>query len=38
VRRAEESGFQRHVAKPPSPEDLERLFAEVRTAGKDRLA
>jgi PAS domain S-box-containing protein len=29
LRRAEESGFQRHVAKPPDPGELERLFAEA---------
>jgi len=29
VRRATESGFHRHLAKPPSLEDLDRIIAEV---------
>jgi two-component system CheB/CheR fusion protein len=29
VRRVEESGFQRHVAKPADPDQLERIFSEA---------
>jgi PAS domain S-box-containing protein len=32
LRRAVEAGFQRHVAKPPDIEDLERLFEEAPAA------
>jgi PAS domain S-box-containing protein len=28
VRRAAEAGFERHIAKPPTPDDIERLLAQ----------
>src|SRR5208283_3409097 len=33
LQRASEAGFQRHLAKPPSPEKLEELLARFRDAG-----
>jgi CheY-like chemotaxis protein len=32
VRRAVESGFHRHVAKPPDPAHLEQILADAPTA------
>jgi two-component system CheB/CheR fusion protein len=34
LRRAVESGFHKHVAKPPSMEDLDQIFAEAPSAGR----
>jgi two-component system CheB/CheR fusion protein len=35
-RRAQEAGFDRHIAKPPSIEELEKLLAEVPAGGSKR--
>jgi CheY-like chemotaxis protein len=35
VERAREAGFDRHLAKPPSFDDLERLLQEVGTSAAD---
>ncbi len=35
LRRAQEAGFQRHLAKPPSVEKLEELLASVPTIGPE---
>jgi CheY-like chemotaxis protein len=36
VAMAKDAGFDAHLAKPPSIEDLERTMAEVETAGTSR--
>ena len=36
LQRAAEAGFDRHLAKPPDLEALERMLAEVPGGGGDR--